>query len=90
MIGSGVAQDWSVHMIGHELTAFYGIDHGQSLAIVQTRVWRNRIQTKKEKLIQYGNRVFGVKESDKNKAVELTIIKTLDFFHKLGIKNESV
>ena len=34
LIGCGVPQDWTTHMIGHELTALYGIDHAQSLAIV--------------------------------------------------------
>jgi NADP-dependent alcohol dehydrogenase len=86
LIGSGVAQDWSVHMMGHELTAFYGLDHGQSLAIVQTRVWRNRKEAKKAKLIQYGNRIFDINETDEDKAIDLVIEKTLDFFHKLGIK----
>ena len=86
LIGCGVAQDWSVHMIGHELTAFYGLDHGQSLAIVQTRVWKNKKETKKEKLIQYGNRIFDINETDTDKAIDLVIEKTLDFFHKLGIK----
>ena len=32
LIGCGVPQDWASHMIGHELTALYGIDHAQSLA----------------------------------------------------------
>ena len=86
LIGSGVAQDWSVHMMGHELTAFYGIDHGQSLAVVQTRVWNNRKDSKKAKLIQYGNRIFNIKEADEDKAIDLAVEKTLDFFHRLGIK----
>ncbi|HHV75743.1 MAG TPA: iron-containing alcohol dehydrogenase, partial [Thermoanaerobacterium sp.] len=34
IVGAGVPQDWATHMIGHELTALFGIDHGQTLAIV--------------------------------------------------------
>ncbi|HMZ87289.1 MAG TPA: iron-containing alcohol dehydrogenase, partial [Giesbergeria sp.] len=34
LIGAGVPQDWATHMIGHELTALYGIDHARTLAIV--------------------------------------------------------
>ena len=34
LIGTGVPQDWATHMIGHELTALYNIDHAQTLAIV--------------------------------------------------------
>ena len=85
LVSCGVAQDWCIHMIGHELTAFYGIDHGVSLAIVLPEIWRKMKDDKAEKLIQYGSRVFDVKEDNKDKAIELTINKTEDFFAKLGV-----
>ena len=66
-IGSGVAQDWATHMIGHELTAFYGVDHAQSLAVVQPSLLRVMIEDKKDKLAQMGENVFGIK--DDNEAV---------------------
>lgn len=59
-IGSGVPQDWATHMIGHELTAFYGIDHARSLAVVQPQLIRVMIEDKKEKLDLMGREVFGV------------------------------
>ncbi|MDU2569996.1 MAG: iron-containing alcohol dehydrogenase, partial [Veillonella sp.] len=34
LIGAGVPQDWATHLIGHELTAAYHLDHGITLAIV--------------------------------------------------------
>jgi len=34
LIGQGVPQDWATHMIGHELTSLYGIDHARTLAVV--------------------------------------------------------
>ena len=40
LIATGVPADWATHMIGHELTALYGLDHAQTLAIVQTAVWK--------------------------------------------------
>ena len=57
-IGSGVPQDWATHMIGHEITAFYGLDHAQSLATVQPHLLRVMLEDKKEKLTQMGKEVF--------------------------------
>lgn len=57
-IGSGVPQDWATHMIGHEITAFYGLDHAQSLAVVQPHLLRVMIEDKQEKLTQMGKEVF--------------------------------
>ena len=57
-IGSGVPQDWATHMIGHEITAFYGLDHAQSLATVQPHLLRVMIEDKQEKLTQMGKEVF--------------------------------
>jgi NADP-dependent alcohol dehydrogenase len=64
LIGSGVAQDWATHMIGHELTALYGVDHARSLAIVQPSLLRVQLETKAAKLSQMGQNVFGLEESD--------------------------
>jgi len=72
-IGSGVAQDWATHMIGHELTAFYGVDHAQSLALVQPQLLRVMIEEKSEKLAQMGENVFGIKND--NEAVIVAIEK---------------
>ena len=80
LIGCGVPQDWATHMIGHELTAFYGLDHAQSLAIVLPRLLE---YTKKDKLLQYGHRIFGLKSNSK---AEAAINATEDFFNSLGMK----
>jgi len=72
-IGSGVVQDWATHMIGHELTAFYGVDHAQSLAVVQPQLLRVMIEEKSEKLAQMGENVFGIKND--NEAVIVAIEK---------------
>ena len=62
-IGSGVPQDWATHMIGHELTAFYGLDHAQSLAVVQPYLLRVMIEDKKEKLTLMGKEVFNMPQN---------------------------
>ena len=58
MIGAGVPQDWATHMIGHEITAAYGIDHARTLTIVLPSLLRNQLESKKVKLAQMGRAVF--------------------------------
>lgn len=79
LIGCGVPQDWSTHMIAHELTAFYGLDHAETLAIILPGVWRYKFSEKKEKLKQYGFRVWNVHSA------EAAIEKTETFFHSLNM-----
>jgi NADP-dependent alcohol dehydrogenase len=79
LIACGVPQDWSTHMIGHELTAFYGLDHAETLAIVLPGVWKHELARKKAKLEQYGQRVWKVRTATR------AIAKTEKFFHSLGM-----
>jgi len=80
LLGAGVPQDWTTHMIGHELTGNYGIAHARSLTIILPAVMKLRREQKKDKLIQYANRVFGLDTSNEQEAVEVAIQKTLAFF----------
>lgn len=82
LIACGVPQDWASHMIGHELTALYGIDHAQSLAIVLPGVLKNRISSKGPRLLQCGKRVFGMRTTKP----ESVIRKIESFFLSLGVK----
>jgi NADP-dependent alcohol dehydrogenase len=79
LIGSGVPQDWASHMIGHELTAYYGLDHAETLAIVLPGVWRHRLAQKRTKLEQYGRRVWNVSTAEE------AIARTEAFFLALGM-----
>lgn len=79
LICSGVPQDWATHMIGHELTAFYGLDHAETLAILLPGVWRYKFEAKRAKLEQYGQRVWKVKTAG------AAIARTEKFFHALGM-----
>lgn len=83
----GVKTDWTTHMIGHELTAKYGIDHAQTLAIIGPRLFENQFEHKKGKLAQYGERVFGL-QGDMESVAAKAIEKTEDFFHELGVKTK--
>jgi len=82
LIAVGVVQDWATHMIGHELTALYGLDHGVTLAIVMPALWRHKIADKKDKLARFGREVFGVNTA------EAAIGKVEDFFHSIGMKTK--
>jgi NADP-dependent alcohol dehydrogenase len=86
LIGAGVPQDWATHMIGHELTAMFGIDHGQSLAIVLPALLEVRKDKKRAKLIQYAERVWNIDEKAEDKKIDLAISKTREFFEDLGVK----
>ena len=85
LIGCGVSQDWSVHHIGHELTAFHGLDHGVTLAIVLPGVMNATRENRKEKLLQYADRVWGI-DPTRPEAIEEAIARTEDFFNRMGVK----
>ena len=86
LIQKGVPGDWAVHMMGHELTALFGIDHARTLAIVAPSHYRFNFEAKKEKLAQYGQRVWGITEGTKDEIAQAAIVKTEEFFHSLDIK----
>ena len=85
LIGAGVPQDWSTHMLGHEVTALYGLDHAQTLAIVLPRMMNAMRQQKEAKFLQYAERIWGITEQDKNLAIDQAIEKTEAFFHSVNM-----
>lgn len=85
LIQKGVPTDWATHMIGHELTALYEIDHARTLAIIGPNLYRVMFDTKKEKLAQYGERVFGVPGTTLEEKAEKAIEATVAFFHQMGM-----
>lgn len=85
-IGMGVEEDWATHMIGHELTALCGLDHGETLAIVHPGVMAVMRNEKHGKLLQYARRVWNITTKDEEKAIDEAIEKTENFFRSLGKK----
>lgn len=85
LIQKGVPSDWATHMIGHELTALYGIDHARTLAIIGPSLYTVMFETKKAKLAQYGKRVFNLVGSE-DEIASAAIEKTVAFFHVMGMK----
>ena len=86
LIGAGVPQDWATHRIGHELTALFGIDHAKTLAIIMPSLWNIMRDTKREKLLQYGERVLNITTGSEENRIDQIIETTRQFFESLGIK----
>ena len=86
LIGAGVPQDWASHMIGHELTALYNIDHARTLAIVLPSLLDVQRQHKRAKLLQYAQRVWNISEGSDDQRIDQAIARTRQFFESLGIK----
>ena len=88
LIGTGVPQDWTTHMIGHELTSLHAIDHARTLTIVLPSVMRELKDSKKDKLLQYARNVWNITSDtaqDDEATIEAAIVHTENFFRELGL-----
>jgi len=88
LIQKGVPTDWATHMIGHELTALFEIDHARTLAIIGPNLYRVMFETKKDKLAQYGKRVWNVADAGVEEMAIEAIEKTVEFFHRMGMQTK--
>ena len=88
LIGAGVPQDWATHMIGHELTALYHLDHAQTLAVVMPSMLRTRKEGKRAKLLQFAERVWDLREGDEDTRIDAAIAKMEAFFNQMGVKTK--
>jgi len=86
LIGAGVPQDWATHMIGHEVTALYGVDHARTLAIVLPSLLNVQRTEKRAKLLQYAERVWDIRDGSEDQRIDEAIRRTAAFFESLGIK----
>ena len=84
-LAMGVPTDWASHMIGLELTGLYGLDHAQTLAILIPAVWYFKKEQKKAKLLQYGERVWGLVDGNDEDRAVAAIEKTRSFFMQMGL-----
>ncbi len=85
LVGVGVPQDWSTHMIAHELTALFGLDHAVTLAIILPSLLTYKRKTKRDKLLQYADKVWGITQGDAEERIDQAILATREFFESLGI-----
>lgn len=85
LIGAGVPQDWATHMLGHEITVLHGLDHAQTLAVVLPAMLQVRRQAKREKLLQYADRVWGLHAGTEDGRIDQAIANTRQFFESLQV-----
>ena len=84
-VAMGVSQDWATHMIGHELTALHGLTHGHTLAIVYPATLRVLRRFKGDKILQYGERVWGITSGTREERIDEAIRRTEELFRSLGL-----
>ena len=84
LIGAGVPQDWSTHMIGHAITAVYGIDHARTLSAIMPALMRERLEAKTAMLARYGRTVWDIRADDDREAATQAIARTEQFFAQMG------
>ncbi|OHB58115.1 MAG: aldehyde reductase [Planctomycetes bacterium GWF2_42_9] len=85
LICQGVLQDWSTHTIGHEMTAFFGLAHAETLAIILPAVWKFELNKKADKLAMLAENVFGINKGTKKQKAEAAIKHTVKFFNSVGM-----
>lgn len=86
-INCGVPQDWATHRIGHEITALYGLDHAQTLAIVLPGVLTVMKEQKEEMILRMGEQVFGIYNNlNKEERIKYTIEAVEGFFVEMKVK----
>jgi NADP-dependent alcohol dehydrogenase len=85
-ISMGVTTDWSTHTLGHELTILYGMDHAVTLAIILPGVLQLTGEKRKEKILQYAERIWGITGFDHKAVITEAIRNTEQFFRCLGVK----
>jgi NADP-dependent alcohol dehydrogenase len=86
LIGAGVPQDWYTHMIEHEITAIHGINHAQTLAVILPSILTVCRQSKREKLLQYAECVWGINEGNEEQRIDAAIDRTRKFFEQMQLK----
>lgn len=92
LIGAGVPNDWATHMIGHEITALYGLDHAQTLACVYPGVLRVQQKDKEAKLAQLAHKCLlppaEAATMSTEELAQAAQTKIIEFFESLGVITE--
>jgi len=85
LIGAGVPQDWAAHRVGYELTVLYGLDHAQTLAVLVPAMFKILESDKRQKLLQYAERVWGINKGNEAARIDVAIDTTREFFEKMQL-----
>lgn len=85
LLSTGTPADWASHLVGQEITGLYGLDHARTLAVMIPAIWKYTLADKKQKLAQYGERVWNIPESDTETMALQAIDATVTFFETMGV-----
>lgn len=66
LLGLGREEDWSSHIIGHELSALYGTTHGRTLSIIFPAWMKYVYRDNVDRFAQFAVNVFGISPVGKN------------------------
>ena len=81
----GRGKDFSVHKLGHALSARYGVTHGASLAAMWGTWALYLYEDCVPRFAQYARRVWGITEADDAAAARQGIDATVAFFRSIGM-----
>ncbi len=85
LTGLGGQGDWSVHQLGHEISARFDLAHGASLAAVWGSWARLCVGQRPARFAQFARNVWGIQMDEERAAAEAGINATVDFFASLGM-----
>ena len=85
LTGLGGQGDWSVHQLGHEISARFDLAHGASLAAVWGS-WAGYVSEQRPaRFARFARNVWGIQMDEERAAAEAGINATMDFFSSLGM-----
>lgn len=85
LTGLGGQGDWSVHQLGHEISARFDLAHGASLAAVWGS-WAGYVSEQRPaRFARFARNVWGLQMDEERAAAEAGINATVDFFASLGM-----
>jgi alcohol dehydrogenase YqhD (iron-dependent ADH family) len=84
LFGLGKDPCWGIHMIGHQLTVKYDIDHGASLAIVAPPFLKSQLHVRRTLLARAAETVFGVAAGSEEEKANAFIAKLREFIALIG------
>jgi alcohol dehydrogenase len=101
ILGVGREQDWSAHMMEHELSGLYDVAHGAGLAVMFPAFLKYQLPFRVMRLAQFAERVFGVSmDYEKPERTAREGIRRLESFYReigmptsfreLGAKEEDI
>lgn len=85
LTGLGHSKDFSVHQLGHELSAKFDVAHGDSLSMMWPSWARYVCGQNPGRFANLGRKVLGITEQDDSIAAQLTISGFEGYWQRLGM-----